>query len=61
VLEAHERYWRRTPAIQRLILKSVPEPATRLAMLKTGELDIAGLPPDEAAAVQRSAARAVRQ
>jgi peptide/nickel transport system substrate-binding protein len=53
VLEAHERYWRRTPAIQRLILKSVPEPATRLAMLKTGELDIAGLPPDEAAAVQR--------
>jgi peptide/nickel transport system substrate-binding protein len=52
VLEAYERYWRRPPAVQRLILKSVPEPTTRLAMLKTGELDIAGLPPDEAAAVQ---------
>jgi peptide/nickel transport system substrate-binding protein len=52
VLEAYDRYWRRTPAIQRLILKSVPDPTTRLAMLKTGELDIAGLPPDEAAAVR---------
>jgi peptide/nickel transport system substrate-binding protein len=52
VLEAYDHYWRRTPAIQRLILKSVPDPTTRLAMLKTGELDIAGLPPDEAAAVR---------
>ena len=52
VLEAYDRYWRRTPAIQRLVLKSVPDPTTRLAMLKTGELDIAGLPPDEAAAVR---------
>jgi peptide/nickel transport system substrate-binding protein len=52
VLEAYERYWRKTPAIHRLILKSVPEPTTRLAMLKTGELDLAGLPPDEAAALQ---------
>jgi peptide/nickel transport system substrate-binding protein len=49
VLEAYERYWRKAPAIQRLILKSVPDPTTRLAMLKTGELDIAGLSPDEAA------------
>jgi peptide/nickel transport system substrate-binding protein len=52
VLEAYERYWRKIPAIHRLILKSVPEPTTRLAMLKTGELDLAGLPPDEAAALQ---------
>jgi peptide/nickel transport system substrate-binding protein len=53
-LEAYERYWRKTPAIQRLILKSVPEPATRLAMLKTGEADIANLPPDEAAAIKET-------
>jgi peptide/nickel transport system substrate-binding protein len=52
VLEAYERYWRRMPAIQRLLLQSVPEPTTRLVMLKTGELDIAGLPPDEAAAIK---------
>jgi peptide/nickel transport system substrate-binding protein len=54
VLEAYDHYWRKIPAIQRLILKSVPDPTTRLAMLKTGELDIATvLPPDEAAAVKR--------
>jgi peptide/nickel transport system substrate-binding protein len=52
VLEAYDRYWRQTPAIHRLILKSVPDPTTRLAMLKTGELDMAGLPPDEAAAIR---------
>jgi peptide/nickel transport system substrate-binding protein len=52
VLEAYDRYWRKTPTVQRLLLKSVPDPTTRLAMLKTGELDLAGLPPDEAAAVQ---------
>jgi peptide/nickel transport system substrate-binding protein len=52
VLEAYERYWRKTPVIQRLIIKSVPDPTTRLAMLKTGELDMASLPPDEAAAIR---------
>jgi peptide/nickel transport system substrate-binding protein len=52
VLDAYERYWRKTPAIQRLIIKSVPDPTTRLAMLKTGELDMASLPPDEAAAIR---------
>jgi peptide/nickel transport system substrate-binding protein len=52
VLEAYDRYWRKPPTIQRLLLKSVPDPTTRLAMLKTGELDMAGLPPDEAAAVK---------
>jgi peptide/nickel transport system substrate-binding protein len=52
VLEAYERYWRRTPAMQRLVLKSVPEPTTRVAMPKTGETDIANLPSDEAAAIK---------
>jgi peptide/nickel transport system substrate-binding protein len=41
VLEAHDRYWRKPPVIQRIILKGVPDPATRLAMLKTREADIA--------------------
>ena len=43
VLEANERYWRQTPAIKRIIFKGVPERSTRLAMLKTGEADIAYL------------------
>jgi peptide/nickel transport system substrate-binding protein len=41
VLEAYTGYWRRVPNVKRLVMKSVPEVGTRLAMLKTGETDIA--------------------
>src|SRR4029453_479822 len=41
VLEAYEQYWRKTPAVKRLVFKSVPDEATRLAMLKRNEADIA--------------------
>ena len=41
VLEAYDGYWRKVPNIKRLILKGVPEGTTRLAMLKTGEADVA--------------------
>jgi len=41
VLEAYTGYWRHAPYVKRLVLKSVPEGTTRLAMLKTGEADIA--------------------
>lgn len=41
ILEAYEGYWRQTPHVQKLILRSIPDDATRLAMLKTGEADIA--------------------
>ena len=43
VLEANERYWRKVPSIKRIIYKGIPEAPTRLAMLKTGEADIAYL------------------
>jgi peptide/nickel transport system substrate-binding protein len=53
VLEAHERYWRQTPSIKQLIFKGVPERPTRLAMLKTGEADLATfMIGDEGAAVK---------
>jgi peptide/nickel transport system substrate-binding protein len=39
--EAFEGYWRKTPAVKRLVLKVIPEEATRLAALKRGEVDIA--------------------
>ena len=39
VLEAFEGYWRKTPAVKRLVFKVVPEEATRLAALKRGEVD----------------------
>jgi peptide/nickel transport system substrate-binding protein len=41
VMEAFEGYWRKTPAVKRLVFKSVPEPTTRAAMLKNGEVDVA--------------------
>ena len=41
VLEAFEGYWRKTPSVKRLVLKVIPEEATRLAALKRGEVDIA--------------------
>jgi len=40
-MEAVENYWRKVPHVKRLVFKSVPEPATRLALLKTGGVDIA--------------------
>ena len=41
VLEAYTGYWRRVPNVKRLVMKSVPEGTTRVAMLKKGEADIA--------------------
>src|SRR5579885_2180579 len=41
VLEAFEGYWRKTPSVKRLVMKVIPDEATRLAALKRGEVDIA--------------------
>src|SRR5262249_8527902 len=41
VLEAFDGYWRKTPSVKRLVLKSVPDETTRAAALKRGEVDIA--------------------
>jgi peptide/nickel transport system substrate-binding protein len=40
VLEASDRYWRKTPSVKRLVFKSIPEETTRLAALQRGEVDI---------------------
>ena len=41
VLEAFEQHWRKAPNVKRLVLRSIPDEATRLAALKRGEVDIA--------------------
>jgi peptide/nickel transport system substrate-binding protein len=41
VVEAFEQYWRKPPAVKRLVFKAVSDETTRLAMLKRGEADIA--------------------
>jgi len=43
VLEAFDGYWRKAPAVKRLVMRSMPEEATRAAALRTGEIDIAYL------------------
>src|SRR5262249_20742753 len=43
VLEANPGYWRRVPSVKRLIMRSVSEGTTRVAMLKKGEADMAFL------------------
>jgi peptide/nickel transport system substrate-binding protein len=42
-LEAFDGYWRKTPNIKRLVLKTLTEETTRAAALKNGEVDIAYL------------------
>ena len=39
VLEAFDQYWRKTPNVKRLVFRVIPDPATRLAALKRGEVD----------------------
>ncbi len=46
VLDANEAYWDGAPKIKRLIIRPIPEAATRLAELQTGNADIvAAIPP----------------
>jgi peptide/nickel transport system substrate-binding protein len=39
VVEAFEPYWRKPPSVKRIVIKSIPDGATRLAALKRGEVD----------------------
>ena len=34
-------HWRKTPAFKELVIRRIPEPATRLSGLRAGEIDIA--------------------
>lgn len=46
VLEANETYWQGAPEIKRLVWRAIPELATRVASLLTGEVDlVTGVPP----------------
>src|SRR5207249_10819498 len=46
VLERNEQYWGPKPYLDRIIFRILPDPATRVAALKAGEVDIAAAPPD---------------
>ena len=54
VVEAFEGYWRKTPAVKRIVMKVIQEEMTRFAALKGGEVDIAySIRSELADAVQR--------
>jgi peptide/nickel transport system substrate-binding protein len=40
VVEAYEGFWRKTPSVKRLVLRTISDEATRLAALKRGEVDV---------------------
>jgi peptide/nickel transport system substrate-binding protein len=40
VLEAFDGYWRKTPSVKRLVIRSIPDESTRAAALKRGEVDV---------------------
>ena len=42
-LEAFPDYWRKAPQVKRLVMRSIPDEATRAASVKTGEVDLAYL------------------
>jgi len=39
-MDAYEQYWRKTPSVKRLVLRTISDEATRLAALKRGEVDV---------------------
>ncbi|HSB40307.1 MAG TPA: ABC transporter substrate-binding protein [Methylomirabilota bacterium] len=43
VVEAFDGYWRKAPAIKRIVFRSLPDETTRAAALKRGEVDLAML------------------
>jgi peptide/nickel transport system substrate-binding protein len=54
IVEAFDRYWRGAPRIRRIVFKPVPEPFTRAAALRNGELDvITNVPPTLARELER--------
>jgi peptide/nickel transport system substrate-binding protein len=40
VLEAFDGYWKKVPSVKRLVIRSIPDEATRAAALKRNEVDI---------------------
>ncbi|MBI2863475.1 MAG: ABC transporter substrate-binding protein [Chloroflexi bacterium] len=58
-LEAMESHWRAVPKFENLTLLNVPEEGTKVAMLKTGELDIANVAPDSAPSLKSAGVRII--
>ncbi|MBI2858824.1 MAG: ABC transporter substrate-binding protein [Chloroflexi bacterium] len=51
---AKEKHWRQTPAFKTLNIILVPEASTRLAMVKTGEIDVTDVSLADSAALEKA-------
>src|SRR5438128_2796242 len=40
VLEAFDGYWRKAPAVKRVVMRNIPDETTRAAALKSGDVDL---------------------
>jgi peptide/nickel transport system substrate-binding protein len=52
--EAVEDHWRVVPEFRYLIMRAVPSLSTRVAMLKTGEVDVSQISPDKIAELKKA-------
>src|SRR5439155_23008847 len=46
-LEAFTDYWRKTPNVKTIVMRGIAEDATRVALLQTGDADVANLIPGQ--------------
>ncbi|MBI2864177.1 MAG: ABC transporter substrate-binding protein [Chloroflexi bacterium] len=56
-LEANENYWGEIPKFKNLTILNLTEESTKVAMLKTGELDLAQVAPDSVAGLKAAGLR----
>jgi peptide/nickel transport system substrate-binding protein len=56
-LESYTAYWRKTPSVKTLIVKTIPDDSTRLAALQVGEVDLAVQMPIQSLDVLRNDAQ----
>jgi peptide/nickel transport system substrate-binding protein len=59
-LEANESYWNGAPRAKTIIIRGVPEEATRVALLQTGEINLAPIGSDSLAKVRSAGLKVVR-
>ncbi|MDO8671291.1 MAG: ABC transporter substrate-binding protein, partial [Dehalococcoidia bacterium] len=58
-LEANENHWRAAPKFKNLTVLNITEESTKVAMLKTGEMDLAEIGPDSVAGIKAAGLRVV--
>jgi peptide/nickel transport system substrate-binding protein len=62
IVEAFDRHWRGVPIINRIVYRPIPEPFTRAAALRNGEVDlITTVPPSLARELERVAGISVQR